>query len=236
VTGAAAFVAHTSLWCVAMTLAWAGSASAHAPDGRSGVVIEAYSVGARVPLRATFAGLAVDVHPGYVRVSEILHLQNGTKQTFLGEILISLPQRAQLVTFHDGWQRPTLDGDRIRDRLAIRPGTHRLTYAYSVRGAGTVDLDRQVAMPIDLLEIFTLAPAVTRGQAIIAAAPATSDGRTFNRASARAVAAGPLVLQVVGVPSDQRWPAPAAAAALATVLGVGLAVAVVRARGRPRRG
>jgi hypothetical protein len=188
---------------------------------------------ARAPLRAAFAGVAVEVYPGYVRVSEALHLHNGSKQPYVGEVHVGLPHGALFVTFHDGWQRPVLDGDRLRDRLTVPPGEYRLTYSYSVSGAGAVDLGRRVTVPIDRLETFTLAPAEMRGPALSNHAPSVAGGRVFNRASARAVGAGTLALEIVGVPDAQRWPAPAAAAALAAVLGAGLVIAVGRARRSP---
>jgi hypothetical protein len=203
----------------------AAAVAAAAPAGGRGS-----SAGDRAPLRATFAGVAVEVYPGYVRVSEALHLRNGSKQPYVGEVHVGLPRGALFVTFHNGWHRPVLDGDRLRDRLTVPPGEYRLTYSYSVSGAGAVDLGRRVTVPIDRLETFTLAPAEVRGPALTSHPPSVAGGRVFNRSSARAVGAGTLALQAINVPHAQRWPAPAAAAALAAVLGVGLLIAVGRAR------
>jgi hypothetical protein len=196
---------------------------------RADVVIEAYDVAAGVPLRVTFVGAAIDVHRGYVRVSEIVHLRNATTRTFLGELRLALPPRAQFVTFHEGWHRPAVDGDRLRDRLTVRPGAYRLAYSYSVAGSGTVILDRPLAVPIDRVEVFVLAPAAVLGPALTAQPATMNEGRLFNRASARSVAAGPLAMQVAGVPADARWQAPAAAGALAAALLIGLVAAALRA-------
>jgi len=175
----------------------------------------------------TLIGMAIDVQPGYVRISEVVHLQNGTSQTFLGNIAFPLPRGARFITFHEGLHRPAVQGDRITDRLIVRPGSHQAAYAYTLAGEGEIVLDRQIPLPVERLELFATAPAEVRSPRLEPAPTVTEEGRTYTRASGRSVPAGLLPMTIAGVPAVRLWPAPAAAGTLAALLVVGLGWAVL---------
>ncbi|MGH2402845.1 MAG: hypothetical protein ACRDGN_00130 [bacterium] len=180
-------------------------------------------------LVAVLLGIGIEAHPGYVRISEVLHLENPTARELSKEVTIPLPAGARFVTYHEGLFRPRVEADRIIDRMTIGPGMHRVVYAYSVAGAGEVDLGRRAAMPIDRVDVLSLAPTQVRSDVLAAAPPVTSQGRTYLRATGRLSAPGTLTLAVTGVPALRRWPAPAAAATMGAMLLIGLAVAMSRA-------
>ncbi len=181
-------------------------------------------------LRVALLGMAIDVQPGYVRISEVVHLQNDTSQTFLGTLAFPLPRGARFITFHEGLHRPVVEGDRIVDRLIIRPGSaHQAAYAYTVAGVGAIVLDRPLPLPIERLEVFTVAPADVRSPRLQSAPTVTREEGVYTRASGRSVPAGSLQMTVVGVPAVRLWPAPAAAGTLAGLLALGLAWAVLHA-------
>lgn len=182
----------------------------------------------RVVLRIALLGLAIDVQPGYLRISEVLHLSNPTSRTFAADLTIPLPRGARFITFHEGLRRPRVEGDQILDRLMIRPGAHQVAYSYSLAGAGEVALDRRISLPVERLEIFTSAPAETQSPVLRSGPMVTTEGRLYTRASGRGLPPGILSLTVVGVPAARLWPAPVAAATLAGMLIVGLAWAVMR--------
>lgn len=192
------------------------------------LVVQVYDASGRVPLRIALLGMAVDVQPGYVRVSEVVHLQNATSQTFLGPVTLPLPRAARFVTFHQGLHAPRVEGAAILDRLIVRPGAHQVAYGYSVAGAGEVRLDRRLILPVERLELFTTAPAEVRSPRLQPSPTVTSEGKTYTRATARAVPVGDLAMAVVGVPAPRHWQAPAAAAVLAVLLAIGLVWAAVR--------
>jgi hypothetical protein len=185
-------------------------------------VVNVYDASAQVPLRVLLLGMAVDVQPGHVRISEVVHLQNATTRTFLGDIAFPLPRGARFITFHEGLHRPSVEGDRIADRLIVRPGSHQTAYAYTVAGEGEIVLDRQIPMPVERLEVFATAPADARSPRLQPSPTVTEEGRTYTRASGRSVPAGLLPLTIVGVPGVLLWPARAAAGTLAGLLIVGL--------------
>lgn len=192
------------------------------------MTVQVYDVSTRVRLRIAALGIAVDALPGYVRVNEVLHLQNPTTRTFLGEIRLSLPRGARYVVFGDGFHQPKAEGGVITDRLIVRPGAHQLGYAYSVGGGGEVTLDRELLLPVDRIEMFVTAPAEARSPRLQSLPSETNEGRVYARASGRAVPAGRLELSVLGVPSARLWLAPVAAGTLAALLAVGLMVALAR--------
>jgi hypothetical protein len=192
------------------------------------VTVQVYEVSAQVPLRIAALGIAVDALPGYVRVNEVIHLQNPTTRTFLGEIRLPLPRRARYVVFADGFHQPRADGAVITDRLIVRPGSHQVAYAYSVGGGGEISLDRALALPVDRVEMFVAAPAEARSPRLQSLPIETSEGRVYTRASGRAVPAGELKLAITGVPSSRLWLAPVAAGTLAALLVVGLMIAIAR--------
>ncbi|MDR7483948.1 MAG: carboxypeptidase-like regulatory domain-containing protein [Armatimonadota bacterium] len=193
------------------------------------VVVQVFDASPRVPLRLGLLGVAVDVRAGYLRVSEVAHLQNPTTRTLLGEVIIPLPRGARYVTFLEGFHQPRAQGAQITDRLIVRPGGHQLAYAYSLPGSGEVSLDRRVVWPTDRVEVFVTAPADVRSPRLQPTPAVTDeDGRTFARASGRAVPPGDLPMSVIGVPDARLWTAPAAAGTLAAVLTVGLMWAMLR--------
>jgi len=191
------------------------------------LVVQVYNVSAGVALRVALLGMAIDVQPGYVRISEVVHLQNGTSQTFLGNIAFPLPRGARFITFHEGLHRPSVEGDRIGDRLTLRPGSHQAAYAYTLAGEGEIVLDREIALPVERLETFTTAPADVRSPRLQPAPTITQEGRTYTRSSGRNVPAGLLPMTIVGVPGVPLWPARAAAGTLAGLLALGLGWAVL---------
>jgi hypothetical protein len=193
------------------------------------LVVHVFDASAGVSLLATLLGMAVEAYPGYVRVSEVVHLQNPEARTFLGDVVLALPRGARYVVFGDGFHQPRAEGARITDRLIVRPGAHQLSYAYSVAGAGEVALDRSLSFPVDRLEVFVAAPAEARSPRLQPLPAATEDGRTYTRATGRALPPGDLAIAVVGVPAHRWWRAPAAAVLLAGVLIVGLLAAAARA-------
>jgi len=188
------------------------------------------NVSDRVAPRVALLGMAIDVQPGYVRISEVVHLQNDTSRTFHGNLTFPLPRGARFITFHEGLHRPVVEGDRIVDRLIVRPGSHQATYAYTVAGVGAIVLDRPLPLPIERLEVFTVAPADVRSPRLQSAPTVTREEGVYTRASGRNVPAGLLPMTVVGVPAVRLWPAPAAAGTLAglLILGLGWAVLTVR--------
>lgn len=192
------------------------------------VTVQVYEVSTQVPLRMVALGIAVDALPGYVRVNEVIHLQNPTTRTFLGDIRLPLPRGARYVVFADGFHQPRADGAVITDRLIVRPGSHQVAYAYSVGGDGEVSLDRTLPLPVDRVEMFVAAPAEARSPRLRPLPIETSEGRVYTRASGRAVPAGELTLSIAGVPSSRLWLAPVAAGTLAALLVVGLMVAMAR--------
>lgn len=196
------------------------------------VVLQVHDASDRVPLRISLLGIAVEARAGYVRVSEAVHLQNAGSQTFLGSVVFPLPPGARYVAFHQGLHQPRLEAGAIVDRLIVRPGTHQVAYGYSVAASGEVDLGRRLPLPVERLEMFTTDPAEALSPRLEHAAPVTSDGQAYTRATARAVPVGDLALAVIGVPALKLWPAPAAAAALAGLLAMGLGWAALRERGR----
>lgn len=208
------------------------SYAAHAvvSGGGAEVTVQVYEVAATLPLRISLLGMAVDVQRGYVRISEVLHLQNPTTRTFLGELTMPLPAGARFVIYNEGFHQPRATGASITDRLIIRPGAHQLAYTYSVRGDGEVALSRRLILPVDRVEMFVSAPAEARSPRLQALPSVTTEeGRTLTRASGRAVPAGDLAMAVAGVPSARLWLAPAAAGTLAAVLVVGLMWAIAKA-------
>jgi hypothetical protein len=192
------------------------------------VTLQVFDVSDRVPLRVALLGLAVDVQPGYVRISEVVHLQNPTSQTFLGLVSFPLPAGARYITFSDGLHEPQVQGAQILDRLIIRPGAHQVAYGYSVAGSGEVSLDRRLTLPVERIELFTAAPAEARSPRLQPLPSVTNEGQTYTRASGRAVPPGDLPMSVVGVPAVRMWLAPAAAGTLAGLLIVGLMWAIAR--------
>lgn len=194
----------------------------------SEVVLQVLDASDRVALRISLLGLAVEARKGYVRVSEAVHLQNSGTVTFLGRVVLPLPAGAQYVAFYQGLHQPRVEDGAIVDRLIVRPGTHQVAYGYSVAGSGVADLGRRLLLPVERLELFTTAPAEALSPRLQQSTPVTSEGRTYTRATARAVPAGDLVLTVAGVPAVRLWPAPAAAAVLAVLLTLGLAWAALR--------
>jgi hypothetical protein len=192
------------------------------------VTVRVYEVSTQVPLRIALFGVAVEVWRGYLRVSEVVHLQNPTTRTFLGDVVFPLPAGARYVTFSDGFHRPRADGGAITDRLIVRPGAHQVAYAYAVRGSGDVSLDRRLAIPADRLEVFVRAPGEARGPVLRPLPSVASEGQIYTRATARAVPPGELRLTITGVPSARLWLAPVAAGTLAAFLIVGLMLAIAR--------
>jgi hypothetical protein len=192
------------------------------------VTVQVYDVSTQVPLRMALLGVAVEVWRGYLRVSEVVHLQNPTIRTFLGDVVFPLPAGARYVTFGEGFHRPRADGGAITDRLIVRPGAHQVAYMYAVGGSGDVSLDRRLAIPADRLEIFVRAPGEARGPALQPLPSVTSEGQVYTRATARAVPRGDLRLTITGVPSARSWLAPVAAGTLAALLIVGLMLGIAR--------
>jgi len=199
------------------------------------LVVQVFDVSDRVPLRVALLGMAVDVQPGYVRISEVVHLQNPTSQTFLGPVAFPLPRGARFITFSEGLYQPRVEGAQILDRLIVRPGAHQVAYGYSVAGSGEVALDRRVPLPVERLELFTSAPAEVRSPRLQPLPTVTNEGQTYTRASGRALPPGDLTMSVVGVPAVRTWLAPAAAGTLAGLLIIGLMWAIAR-EGRTRPG
>jgi hypothetical protein len=197
------------------------------------VTVTVYDVSPQVALRAALLGVAVEVRGGYVRVSEVVHLQNPSTRTFLGDLTFALPAGARFVVFSDGFHQPRGDGGAITDRLIVRPGTHQVAYQYSLRGDGEVSLARRLTLPVDRLELFVDAPAEARSARVQALPMVTNEGRTYTRAGGRAVPAGDLELTIVGVPGARLWVAPVAAGMLAAVLIVGLMLAMTRKANGP---
>jgi len=186
---------------------------------------------ARGALRVVLLGIAVDVQPGYVRISEVFQLQNGGPQIFSEAVAFPLPRGARYVTFHEGLQRPSVEGDRIVARLTVGPGSsHQVTYAYTVAGEGTIGLDRALPLLVERLEVLVVAPADVRSPRLQSAPTIVREGRTYLRAAGHNVPAGSLPMTVVGVPEVRRWPAPAAAGGLGGLLVLGLGWAVLTFR------
>jgi hypothetical protein len=192
------------------------------------VTVQVYEVSPKVALRIAALGLAVDVRPGYVRVNEVLHLQNPTTRTFLGDIRFPLPRGARYVVFAEGLHQPRVEGEAIADRLIVRPRSHQVAYTYSVGGHGEISLDRDLTLPVDRVETFVVAPAQMRSPRLQPLPDETSEGRVYTRASGRAVPAGRLTMSVAGVPSPRLWLAPVAAGMLAALLVAGLMFAMAR--------
>ncbi|MDR7418712.1 MAG: carboxypeptidase-like regulatory domain-containing protein [Armatimonadota bacterium] len=197
--------------------------------GAAEVTVRVYDASTLVPLRVSLLGMAVDVQRGFVRVNEVLHLQNPTTRTFLGDVTVALPDGARFIVYNDGFHQPRASGAAITDRLIVRPGGHQLAYTYSVRGDGDVSLNRRLSWPVDRLELFVAAPAEARSPRLQALPSVVGDdGRTFTRASGRAVPPGELTMVIAGVPPTRLWVAPAAAGLLAALLIAGLMVAISR--------
>lgn len=186
------------------------------------VTLRVYDVSDRVPLDLEVLGMAVDVFPGYVRVSEGLRLRNRTNRTFLGTVRLPLPRGALYITYQEGLHIPEVEGAAIRDRLIVRPGSHQVAYAYSVAGEGDIALRRSLGFGVERLEVFTQAPSETRGPGLQTAASVDLDGRFYTRTFGRNLEPGPFTLTVGAVPGAGLWAAPAAAGTLAGVLIVGL--------------
>ncbi len=216
----------TRVWSVAAVL-WVTMAAGLAAGAPAGRIVP-------VPgLRVVLLGLAIDVHPGYVRISEVVHLQNSTSQTFRGDVVYPLPRGARFVTFHEGLSRPSVQDDRIVDQLTVPAGSsHQAAYAYTVAGTGAIVLDRLLPLPVERLEVFTIAPAGVHSPNLRAAPAMTREGRTYTRAMGLNVPAGSLPMTVLGVPAVRRWPAPAAAGTLAALLSLGLGWAALSFRRR----
>jgi hypothetical protein len=192
------------------------------------VTLHIHDVAAEVPLRITLLGLAAEVREGYVRVTEVVHLQNGSTRTFVGDVTFPLPRDARFVVFGGGLHQPRVTDAGIQDRLIIRPGAHQITYQYAVRGAGAVALDRHLTLPADRIEVFVTAPAEARAPRLRPLPTVAEDGVVYTRASARDAAPGAFAVEIAGVPSAGLWRAPVAAGAMAVVLIAGLLVALAR--------
>lgn len=218
-TRVVAWAAAASIMCVAAggRIAAAGGPS-QPPAGTPGAGAPA----------AVLLGIGIEAYPGYVRVSEVLHLENSSTRVFSGDVTIPIPASAGFLTYHEGLFNPRVESDRIVDRMTIGPGAHRVVYAYSVVGSGTVNLDRPATMLIERVDVLALAPAGIRSDRLTAAPSVSLRGRTYLRASGAVAAPGTFTLSVTGVPALRRWPAPAAAATLGAILLIGLAVAMVR--------
>jgi len=196
------------------------------------VTVRVYDAAVGVPLRMTLLGVAVEVRPGYVRVTEVVHLHNGAMRTFLGEITFALPAAARFVVFGAGLHQPRVTEAGIQDRLVVRPGGHQLTYQYAVRGAGVVALHRRLSLPADRIELFVTAPGEARSPRLHPLPSVVEDGVVYARASARDAAPGEFPLEIAGVPSAGLWRAPVAAGVLAALLVAGLAAVAARAGSR----
>lgn len=183
----------------------------------------------RLTVRAALLGIGAEVHAGYVRVSEVLHLENTSTQAIAADVSIPFPSAARFLTFHEGLSQPRVEGDRIVDRLTLPPGLYRIVYAYTMGGAGEVALNRYLPMPIERVDVLTTAPAAIKSEGLTPLPPVTLGRRTFLRASGRISTPGTLALAVTGVPASRHWPAPVAAAFLAGLLLVGLGHAAARA-------
>jgi 5-hydroxyisourate hydrolase-like protein (transthyretin family) len=207
-------VNHQNVWYAAHALL----EGARAAD----IVLRIYDVSDRVPLGVELLGIAVDIFPGYVRVSEGLRLRNPTTRTFQGDVRLPLPRGAVYITYQDGLHIPSVEGVTIRDRLVVRPGAHEIAYAYSVAGSGDVLLRRDLSFAVDRLEVFTQAPSEARAEGLQPGASTDVDGRFYTRAFGRNLRPGPFNLTVAGVPDARLWPAPSAAGTLAGLLVVGL--------------
>lgn len=209
--------------------AWVRStpAAGAAPSGADG--------GTSAPLRVSLMGIGVEVHPGYVRVSEVLAIENPSNATFVGDVTFGVPEAARYITFQEGLVRPRVDGPRIVDRLTVRPGAYRVAIAYSIAGSGDLDLSRPAPLPIDRLMVLATGPVQIHSSQLEPLPPVVDDGRTVVRAAGRAIAPGHLALRLAGVPAARRWPAPAAAGSLAALLAAGLIWAAV-SHDRKRRG
>jgi hypothetical protein len=192
------------------------------------LVVQVFDVSDRVPLRVALFGMVVDVQPGYVRISEVVHLQNPTSQTFLGPVVFPLPRGARYITFSDGLRRPKVEGTQILDQVIVRPGALQVAYGYSIAGSGEVAVDRRLLLPVDRIELFTAAPAEVRSPRLEPLPNVTNEGQMYTRASGRAVPPGDLAMSVVGVPAARMWLAPAAAGTLAGLLIIGLMAAIAR--------
>jgi 5-hydroxyisourate hydrolase-like protein (transthyretin family) len=206
------------------------SYAAHAvvSGGPVEVTVQVHDAATEVPLRVSLLGIAVEARQGYARVSEVVHLQNPTPRTFLGDVTFPLPPGARFVSFADGFHQPRFADGGIGDRLIVRPGSHQLAYMYSIGGSGEVRLNRRLGLPVDRLELFVTAPAEARSPRLQPLPSVTNEGQTYTRASGRAVPAGDLDLVIAGVPGTRQWLAPAAAGALAAALIVGLVWAVTK--------
>ncbi|HET8678512.1 MAG TPA: carboxypeptidase-like regulatory domain-containing protein [bacterium] len=191
--------------------------------------LEVFDASSKVALRIAMLGLAVDVQPGYVRISEVVHIQNPETRTFIGDMIFPLPEGARYITYHEGLHRPSVDRQRITDRLIIRPGSHQVAYAYTVAGRDEIALDRALPKPVDRLELFTTAPAEARSPRLQSLPTVSNENRSYTRATGRAIPAGTLSLTIIGVPAPREWPAPAAAGTLAGLLTLGLGWAVASA-------
>lgn len=186
-------------------------------------------------VRVALMGIAVEVFPGYVRVSEVINLEHTGPRAITGEFAFGVPAAARYIAFHEGLNRPRVEGTRIVDRLTLSAGAHRVAFSYSVAGSGDVDLSRPAPLPIDRLLVLATAPARIRSPQLAPLAPLGAEGRTVERAAGRGIGPGALTLRVDGVPAARHWAAPAAAAFLAAILAAGLAAAAV-AQARGRRG
>lgn len=192
------------------------------------LVVQVFDVSDRVPLRVALFGMAVDVQPGYVRISEVVHLQNPTSQTFVGPVVFPLPRGARYITFSDGLRQPKVEGTQILDQVIVRPGALQVAYGYSVAGSGELALDRRLLLPVERMELFTSAPAEVRSPRLQPLPTVTNEGQMYTRASGRAVPRGDLAMSVIGVPAPRMWLAPAAAGTLAGLLIIGLMAAIAR--------
>lgn len=190
--------------------------------GRAELVVRVYETSERVALRIALLGMAVDAYPGYLRISEVVHLSNPVNLTFTGRVALPLPRGALYVTFVEGQHRPVVEGDALVDSLIVRPGGHQLAYAYTVGGTGEVSLERRWEVPIDRVEVLVSPPAEARSPHLRPGLGVAEGDRSYTRASGVAVPAGVLTMSVVGIPEARLWMAPAAAAMLAGLLAAGL--------------
>ncbi len=164
------------------------------------------------------ANWLIDFEPGGLRVGIILGLRNSGDRTFIGEpvpglgalgtVALAVPPGVEEIEFQDGvvGGRYQPVGDRIYDLVPVPPGeeARQIVYSYRLPVSGdVVTLPQEFLYPIENLNLL-----VTDAPNLEVEAPALTfinteevQGINFRRWSGQSLPAGPLTVQLSGIPA-----------------------------------
>ncbi len=174
--------------------------------------------------------MAIDARPDHVRISEALRVTNAGDPRRVS-VEISLPPRAQYVTFHRGVVSPVQTEHGFGGTIPLRRGITEVAYSYAIPTGSREAIVRVLPFDVERMEV------VGRGAQVRLAdlagrelTPVIVGGEVLSRWEIRGVRAGqPVVVELAGLPVTSRWWPPGAAGGLAVILALGLLKGVTSA-------